>query len=905
MNTSFFLRLLVLAAALAAPAVQAAVCRVAANGSGNGGSWSAPMTLQAALADAQCQEIWVRTGLYKPVQPVNPSNPTLAERQVSFQIRPGTRVYGGFAGTETRRDQRDPAQHRSVLSGDIDNDDTTDPHGIVIDPAGNRFRNSYHVVMLDGGTAAGPVTTSTVLDGLVITAGRANGSSSDRYHMGGGLFCRATNTGQHCSPSLRDVLFSGNTGQYGAAMALAGNQGGQASPTLLRVQFSANHATGYGGALYNDGSNAGIVSPLLRQVRFTGNRANSYGGAIYNDARAGTVNPVIEQTQFSGNSASYGGALYNDGTSAGTARGRLANITFQGNTAQSEGGAIYNEASSTGDTRLAIVHATFHGNTANRGGAIANTGSSINAGAHLQGVILWGNTGNQGSPDLYIPSSSHLVLANSLIAGGCPAQAQCANLTGGNPLLGPLADNGGWSWTMAPGNGSPAIDALSHAGCPTMDQRGVPRAQGTRCDIGAVEVAVAPCHVNLAATGANNGSSWANAYTSLQSALGSASCGEIRVARGVYKPTTGSDQMARFSIRPGQRVYGGFAGHETQLEQRDPAAHRTVLSGDIDNNDINDPDGILVHPSDRRGANSRVLVVFDGTTAAGPITATTVLDGFAVSGAYGEPLATSGGGIWCLGSGVGNECSPTLANLLISANYDDDAGGLYNSGRNGGKANPTLVNVTFRNNSANYGAGGMNNSAWGGTASPTLINVTFVGNGFKAMYNDGRDGGDASPTLNHVTFANNRDRFEGAAMVNFGRNGKASPVLVNVIAWGGTLNMPAEGECTQVEICNYFNAHPVIEASVIADGCPSGSLCGAGVSSHDPLLEPLADNGGTGPTLLPGAGGSAVDAGDDATCADTDQRGVSRPQGAGCDIGAVELETGGGDRIFANGFQQP
>ncbi|MFA7541336.1 MAG: choice-of-anchor Q domain-containing protein, partial [Lysobacterales bacterium] len=796
-------------------------------------------------------------------------------------------------------------QHRSVLSGDIDNDDTTDNHGIVTDPVGNRYGNSYHVVLLDGGTAAGPVTASTVLDGLVITSGKANGNSSDRLNMGGGLFCRANNTGQHCSPTLRDVLFSGNTGVYGAAVALLGTQGGTSSPQFFRVHFSANQATSYGGGMYLEGRNAGSVNPLLREVRFTGNRANNYGGALYNDARGGTVNPVIEQTQFSGNNASYGGALYNNGTGAGNARASLVNVTFQGNSAQSEGGAIYNEASTSGDTRMQIRHVTFHGNSASRGGAIADTGSSALAGVVMHGVILWGNSGHQGPAEVFTASAQPSISA-SVVAGGCPASVTCSNIITGNPLLGGLTDNGGWSWTMQPGTGSSAIDAISHAGCPALDQRGVPRAQGSLCDIGAVEVTVPACHVNIAASGSNNGSNWANAYTSLQSALTSPTCGEIRVARGIYKPTSGNDQMARFHIRPGQRVYGGFAGHELQLEQRDPAANRTVLSGDIDNNDITDPDGILVTTADRRGNNSHRLVELDGSTAAGPITATTVLDGFAITGAYGEPLGTAGGGLYCRGTGAGSECSPTLANLLISANYDDFGGGMYNAGSNGGNASPTLVNVTFRNNGANYGAGGMHNDGSnGGRANATLINVTFVGNLFKAMYNDGDAGGDASPTLNHVTFANNRDRFEGASMINFGRNGNAHPVLVNVIAWGGTLNFPEEGKCGNDEICNYFNAHPVIEASVIAGGCPPGSLCGAGVTSADPLLAALADNGGVGPTLIPGIDGSAVDAGDDATCAEFDQRGVSRPQRLRCDIGAVEVADLAGDRIFSNGFELP
>ena len=72
--------------------------------------------------------------------------------------------------------------------------------------------------------------------------------------------------------------------------------------------------------------------------------------------------------------------------------------------------------------------------------------------------------------------------------------------------------------------------------------------------------------------------------------------------------------------------------------------------------------------------------------------------------------------------------------------------------------------------------------------------------------------------------------------------------------------------------------------NLIEDGSCSPAVTG------DPLLLPLADNGGSTHTMALGDGSPAIDAGDDAACEATDQRGLSRPQGTHCDIGAYELE---------------
>lgn len=123
------------------------------------------------------------------------------------------------------------------------------------------------------------------------------------------------------------------------------------------------------------------------------------------------------------------------------------------------------------------------------------------------------------------------------------------------------------------------------------------------------------------------------------------------------------------------------------------------------------------------------------------------------------------------------------------------------------------------------------------------------------------------------------------------------------ILWGNSATSGAQ----------IFNsgATPTIDHSVVQGSGSSGVGWNTGLGTDaggnpdaNPQLGALAGNGGTTQTLLPGAGSSAIDAGNDSVCTAApvnglDQRGVTRPQGARCDIGAVEVVT---DRIFLNGF---
>jgi len=151
-------------------------------------------------------EIWVATGIYTPG----------LSQSDTFNLTSGIALYGGFAATETVRSQRDYKANPTILSGDIDNNDSSDSNGVVTSTANINGSNSYHVVYADG-TGSTNITATTILDGFTITAGQANGS--DPNDDGGGLYCDGSGSGNECSPSLSNLIFSGNKADnYGGGM---------------------------------------------------------------------------------------------------------------------------------------------------------------------------------------------------------------------------------------------------------------------------------------------------------------------------------------------------------------------------------------------------------------------------------------------------------------------------------------------------------------------------------------------------------------------------------------------------------------------------------------------------------------------------------------------------------------
>lgn len=485
-----------------------ATCYVntAAAGSGDGMSWPGAFNdLQNALANSECTEIWVAKGVYKPALPTSP-DPAL-----SFSVRPGIAIYGGFTGGEEFRDQRNTAANKSILSGDIDgNDVNAATTQIDATSADIRGSNSNHIVIFDGTSALGKIRSNTVLDGFTITGGKAIGMGGTTG-MGGGLLCKGAGAGSECSPTLSNLVFTGNSADEGGAMACDGRSGGSdpvlsdvvfsgnsaqtggaaffigtSAAALSRVSFVNNAAVSSGGAMENEGDSEN-ASPLVTDAVFRNNRAGTSGGAVFNYGSVlGTASPAFTNVLFDGNTATFsGGAIYSFGDD-GSSSPHLANVTFSGNQAGAQGGAMCGIANNSGMSRPQLVNVTFAGNTADRGGAIYDSGT-FGGVSHpqLHNVILWNDMAVTSDPEVANDSAT-ADIDHSILQGECPAASLCTNPVDGDPLLKKLGNYGGFAPAFLPDVGSAAIDAGDENVCPATDQRGLPRLDG-HCDIGAVE----------------------------------------------------------------------------------------------------------------------------------------------------------------------------------------------------------------------------------------------------------------------------------------------------------------------------------------------------------------------------------------------------------------------------------
>ncbi|GGB94838.1 T9SS type A sorting domain-containing protein [Dyadobacter sediminis] len=254
-----------------------------AAGSNNGSSWANAYTsLSTALASAvNGNEIWVKKGVYKPVTlfDVN-GNGATEPREATFRIPSGVALYGGFAGTEVNRNDRNFLTNVTVLSGDIDNNDLNADENSIAENTGQIVgSNAYHVIYTNN------VDAATRLDGFVVTAGQAMSAAAitDANQDGGGWYNQLSGAINASSPTLVNSTFRGNyaASEGGAFFCNGAPTGGTVTSLIENCKFIANKSNVAGGAINIGSFNAGNYQPQIRKSEFKENEAYRRGGAIY------------------------------------------------------------------------------------------------------------------------------------------------------------------------------------------------------------------------------------------------------------------------------------------------------------------------------------------------------------------------------------------------------------------------------------------------------------------------------------------------------------------------------------------------------------------------------------------------------------------------------------------------
>lgn len=351
--------------------------------------------------------------------------------------------------------------------------------------SGNTSQGGGGAIRSDG--AGGTVT----VDGSTFTNNTSrNGGNSPG---GGALYSSSITT-------ITASSFTGNTAST-ATPASDSTSGGallnEGQMTIIGSTFTGNFATGSGGAIHNGANNAGQFVTINNSV-ISGNTANFDNNPAVGDGNGGGISTeggsttTVTGTTISGNTAlgnattlGNGGGIYAGGPIS------MFNSTVSGNTAAREaGGIIYASGGTLGS--LTIVNNTAGGNF---GGMTSFLGATP---IIIRNTIIANNTTAGASPDLgrTVTSQGFNLIENT--NGATIDGSTNGNITGVDPVLGPLANNGGTTLTHLPQPGSPVIDAGDSFAL-TADQRGqsrplettTPNAPGSDgADIGAVELLV-------------------------------------------------------------------------------------------------------------------------------------------------------------------------------------------------------------------------------------------------------------------------------------------------------------------------------------------------------------------------------------------------------------------------------
>lgn len=616
-----------------------------ATDTGDGSSWANATTLTKALDKAVAgDQIWVQG-----FETLTGDNLYVAPKE-GFAVKSGVQLYGGFAGTESRLSQRvtlgKPYQlkYRSVLSGDIQKNDTVGSVDLIFPANGTRSDNATHVlsVNLDPTQASGNNNTyPTVINGFSIGNGQAAGTGD--AGKGGGIYVYGDNSKGGVFRIERCFLISNYATQGGAVYVDASVKSVNGETSLINQSVVFNNAAGDRAAVENQAGGiylAGVATVVNTSIFNNGN------GGVRLSSGSKVVNATIARNTGAGV----------DMTAGGSSDAHVYNSIIWGNT------QLYLQ------NDPGFRNSAYH-EVVSRDPATPDENGNI--------YVAKENRGDKFGPMFDAPS-----LKTSYDRDFNWRESAY-------PL---------WSWNVL--EGSVMIDKgdndyYDQNVYGSEDMAGNPRISGDRISVGAYEYQYLPAtrirYVKPTATGTGDGSSWDNASGDLQKMIDdladnnvSQQAGEVWVAAGTYKPQSqlisGMNYSASFRMRDGISVYGGFAGNETSKQER----AKGTMPWDFKNVTVLEAayyESKLAWTNSKWtvGSDSRHVVWFAPMSGESDFTRITTLDGVTVQGGYAQGntglddfLTDRGAGIYMDGANA------YLSNCIVRENYaTGNGGGVY------------------------------------------------------------------------------------------------------------------------------------------------------------------------------------------------------------------------------------
>ncbi len=477
-------------------------------GAQNGTSWAnaAPSSslqlMIIASSSVTADQVWVAAGTYKPTHDPFGSTSPADLRDRTFYLTSGTKLYGGFNGTETLLSQANSTLNITTLSGDFSgNDNYTGSGATLTITIANVSENAYHTLLsVNDGIA-------TVLNGFTIKGAAATGTGSITFkaktinrNIGGGLYLNNSSMQITNCNIINNITATSGGGIYNVVsnvtslincnVSLNLSQPCSCSGSGIGVYTYSCVSVNVSGCVFNGNCYAGTgtgygigncseyTSSNITNCRFNNNAQKNASPIVFGSALLSSNSAIIlTNSVFAGNglfTGPLGGGLSLTGANTST----VSNCVFFNNTSYN-GGAIYSSHNGA---------VSFFNNT-----IFSNNASSISGGIFLGSTgtnnfynnTIWGNTGT--TSDINIAPSVFANNTTEFFTGGTSTSTL-------NPLftntLSPVGVDGVW-FTSDDGLqlncSSPCVNTGTNTISTTLDVLGVPRPQGSGVDRGAYE----------------------------------------------------------------------------------------------------------------------------------------------------------------------------------------------------------------------------------------------------------------------------------------------------------------------------------------------------------------------------------------------------------------------------------